>query len=75
MSEDGLIVAAYATNKANDKEQLQEVINQVETNVAEKTDIILADIAIMKIISGLQSKGKQHTYQIRRVRCVEFDGQ
>lgn len=43
VSEDGLIVAAYATNKANDKEQLQEVINQVETNVAEKTDIILAD--------------------------------
>lgn len=43
VSEDGIIVAAYATNKANDKEQLQEVIKQVETNVAEKTNIILAD--------------------------------
>lgn len=43
VSEDGIIVAAYATNKANDKEQLQEVINQVEANVAEKTGVILAD--------------------------------
>lgn len=43
VSEDGIIVAAYASNKANDKEQLQEVISQVETNVEEKTDIILAD--------------------------------
>lgn len=33
VSEDGIIVAAYASNKANDKEQLQEVISQVETNV------------------------------------------
>ncbi len=43
VSEDGIIVAAYATNKANDKEQLQEVINQVETNVSEKIGVVLAD--------------------------------
>lgn len=43
VSEDGIIVAAYATNKANDKEQLQEVIKQVETNIEERIGVILAD--------------------------------
>ena len=75
VSEDGIIVAAYATNKANDKEQLQEVINQVETNVAEKTGVILAAVAtvLMRIINGYQNKEKQPIFQIRKNRHQRKD--
>jgi transposase len=43
VSEDGIILATYATNKANDKEQLVEVISQVEKNTSEAIGIVLAD--------------------------------
>lgn len=43
VSEDGIILATYATNKANDKEQLTEVIRQVEKNTSEAIGIVLAD--------------------------------
>lgn len=43
VSEDGIILAAYATNKENDKEQLTEVINQVQENTKEDVGIVLAD--------------------------------
>lgn len=42
-SQDGLILAAYATCEPNDKEQLAEVINQVQENTKEDVGIVLAD--------------------------------
>ena len=43
VSLDGFIVAAYTTSAANDKEQLTQVITQVQRNVEQKPETILAD--------------------------------
>ena len=39
----GIIVSAYATNAASDREHLMPVIKQAETNTAQQTTTILAD--------------------------------
>jgi hypothetical protein len=43
VSMDGVIVAAYATSEASDKEQLTEVITRTETNTGQSPENILAD--------------------------------
>lgn len=40
---DGIIVAAYVSNNASDKEQLEQLISQAEKNTGDKTKVILAD--------------------------------
>jgi hypothetical protein len=40
---DGIIVSAYATNKASDKEQLIEIITQAQSNTGQQCETILAD--------------------------------
>jgi len=43
VSEDGIIVAAYVSNAASDKEQLLPVIKQAEANTGQEIKVILAD--------------------------------
>jgi transposase len=43
VTEQGIIVSAYATNAASDKEQLQPIIAQAEQNTGEAITTILAD--------------------------------
>lgn len=43
VTEQGIIVSAYATNAASDKEQLQPIITQAEQNTGEAITTVLAD--------------------------------
>jgi transposase len=60
VSEDGIIVAAYVSNNASDKEQLFPVINQAEANTSNKIEIILADsgYASFDNYEDLEKQGK-----------------
>jgi transposase len=40
---EGIIVSAYATNAASDKEQLTEIVTQAQSNTAQRCETILAD--------------------------------
>ena len=43
VTEDGILVGAYVSTNASDKEQLMPLIDQVEQNTGDRVDIILAD--------------------------------
>jgi transposase len=60
VSEDGIIVAAYVSNSASDKEQLFPVINQAEANTSNKIEVILADsgYASFDNYEDLEKEGK-----------------
>jgi transposase len=61
VSEDGVIVAAYVSNAASDKEQLFPVIKQAEANTAQEIKIVLADsgYASFDNYEDLEKQGKE----------------
>ncbi len=56
-SEDGLIVANELTEKANDYEQLEPMVEAIETNTSQRAEILLADNGYLSESEGVGTAG------------------
>ena len=66
-SEDGLIVANELTEKANDYEQLEPMVEAIETNTSQRAGILLADNGYLSEsnLKALERRGQQALIAVR----------
>ena len=66
-SEDGLIVANELTEKANDYEQLEPMVEAIETNTSQRAEILLADNGYLSEsnLKALERRGQQALIAVR----------